>query len=190
MLYDVFLSRNKKNDLKLKFILKRFVSLISILRREFVCCYYNLRGSKMERLCVVRGCEINGKLKNFSVGNGSVVENSKITLHSKVEIGLNSVVNSGCILLTASHRTDSESWETITGAIIVGDYCWLATNSIVLPGITIGHGSVVAAGSVVTKDVPDNVIVAGNPAKIVKNRTDRSLEYSPVDLVSMCQAWR
>ncbi len=46
--------------------------------------------------------------------------------------------------------------------------CWIGANAILLPGVTIGYNAIVGAGSIVTKDVPDNVIVAGNPAKILK----------------------
>lgn len=53
--------------------------------------------------------------------------------------------------------------------VMIGDDVWIGCNSIILKGVTIGNGSIVAAGSVVTKDVPANVIVGGNPAKILKN---------------------
>ena len=52
--------------------------------------------------------------------------------------------------------------------IKVGDNCWLGANVSVMPGVTIGNGCVIAAGSVVTKDVSDNTMVAGVPAKIIK----------------------
>jgi acetyltransferase-like isoleucine patch superfamily enzyme len=52
---------------------------------------------------------------------------------------------------------------------VIGDDCVIGINAIILPGIKIGNEVVVGAGSVVTKDVPSNVIVAGNPAKIIKN---------------------
>ncbi|GGF27659.1 acyltransferase [Echinicola rosea] len=54
----------------------------------------------------------------------------------------------------------------------IEDDCWIASNTIVLAGVTIGKGSVIAAGSVVTKDVPPYSIVGGNPAKIIKSRLD------------------
>lgn len=53
------------------------------------------------------------------------------------------------------------------GKIIIGDYVYIGTNAIILPGVTIGDNSLIAAGSIVTKSVPPNVVVAGNPAKII-----------------------
>jgi acetyltransferase-like isoleucine patch superfamily enzyme len=54
--------------------------------------------------------------------------------------------------------------------VTIEDDCWIASNSIILAGVTVGKGSVIGAGSVVTKDVPAFSIVAGNPAKIIKSR--------------------
>ncbi len=55
--------------------------------------------------------------------------------------------------------------------VIIGDDVWIGANALIMPGCKIGNGVVIAAGSVITKDIPDNVIVAGVPAKIVKERT-------------------
>ena len=55
----------------------------------------------------------------------------------------------------------------IFGKIIIKDWVYIGNNSLIMPGVTIGEGSLVAAGSVVTKSVPNNVVVAGNPAKII-----------------------
>ena len=52
--------------------------------------------------------------------------------------------------------------------ITIGDNVWFGGNCVVLPGVTIGNNVVVGAGSVVTKDIPDNAVVAGNPAKIIR----------------------
>ena len=54
--------------------------------------------------------------------------------------------------------------------VVIGDDVWVGTRSIILPGVTLGKGSIVGAGSVVTKDVPAYAIVAGNPARVIKYR--------------------
>ena len=62
-----------------------------------------------------------------------------------------------------------KDWSKVENAqIIIQDNVWIGFNSIVLKGVTIGEGAVVAAGSVVTKDVPPFAVVGGNPAKIIK----------------------
>lgn len=53
--------------------------------------------------------------------------------------------------------------------VVIGNNVWIASGSIILPGISIGNGAIVGAGSIVTKNVPENTIVAGNPARIIKN---------------------
>jgi len=55
-----------------------------------------------------------------------------------------------------------------TSTVIIEDDIWIGANAVVLPGVTIGHHSVVAAGAVVTKDVPPHSLVAGVPAKVIK----------------------
>lgn len=54
--------------------------------------------------------------------------------------------------------------------VVIEDDCWIASNSTILAGVTIGKGSVVAAGSVVTKNVPPYSVVAGSPATVIKSR--------------------
>jgi virginiamycin A acetyltransferase len=92
------------------------------------------------------------------------------------------------ILLGGSHRIDTfstypfrvkffgEPVEAITkGPIVINDDAWICTNALILSGVTIGQGAVVAAGSVVTKNVPPYAVVAGNPARIVKFRFSQEI---------------
>jgi acetyltransferase-like isoleucine patch superfamily enzyme len=55
-----------------------------------------------------------------------------------------------------------------TNPVVIGDDVWIGANAVILPGVTIGRHCVVAAGAVVTKDVPDNTVVGGVPAKVLK----------------------
>ena len=61
----------------------------------------------------------------------------------------------------------------------IGNTVWIGGNCTILPGVTIGDNAVVAAGSVVTKDVPANAVVAGNPARVIKYITDESKISGP-----------
>ena len=78
-------------------------------------------------------------------------------------IGEKTIVAFDAIILAhdyASRRHDAKT--------VIGSYCFIGCGAIIMPNITVGDHSVIAAGSVVTKDVPNNCIVAGNPAKIIK----------------------
>lgn len=88
---------------------------------------------------------------------------STITIGSGVRIGPNARI------LAESHETQSGSFYHTGSPIVINDNAWIAANAIILPGVTIGPRSVVAAGAVVTKDVPPHTLVAGIPAKPVKD---------------------
>ncbi len=66
------------------------------------------------------------------------------------------------------HRVEDKSWDTSGVPIILEDRVWIGNRSIVLKGVRIGHDAVVAAGSVVTHDVPPRTVVAGVPARVVR----------------------
>ena len=80
-----------------------------------------------------------------------------------------------CLLLVLTHSDPTkpirEIWGDqiqVFGPVVIKRGAWIAVNSVILPGVTIGENSIVAAGSVVTKDVPSNVMAGGIPAKIIK----------------------
>ena len=64
----------------------------------------------------------------------------------------------------------------------IGNGVWIGSNVVVLPGVTIGDNTVIGAGSVVTKDIPANVVAVGNPCKVLRPITDRDKEYYYHDL--------
>jgi len=89
---------------------------------------------------------------------------------AKVTIGSNVFIAPGVQLYTATHPLDAELRKTLENAlpISIGNDCWIGGNSIICPGVTIGNGSVIGAGSVVTKNIPDNSLAVGNPAKVIR----------------------
>lgn len=89
----------------------------------------------------------------------------------EIRIGDNCFIAPGVHIYTATHPLNAE--ERVSGVeygkpVKIGDNVWIGGNSVINPGVTIGNNVVIASGSVVTKDVPANVVVGGNPAKIIK----------------------
>lgn len=80
-------------------------------------------------------------------------------------------ISSHVKLITGSHDIDDSDYTADFQPIKVGHHCWIGTGAIILQGVTIGDGAVVAAGAVVTKDVPPYTVVGGVPAKTIRSRT-------------------
>ena len=87
-----------------------------------------------------------------------------------VTIGSNVFFAPNVQLYTATHPLEADLRRTLENAlpITIGDDCWIGGNTVLCPGVTIGKGSVIGAGSVVTKDIPENVLAVGNPAKVIR----------------------
>lgn len=101
----------------------------------------------------------------FANYNLTILDENLVTFGDHVYIGPN------CSFFTASHPLDAELRNAnyqYAHPIHVGNNVWFGGNVTVLPGVTIGNNVTVGAGAVVTRDVPDNVVVAGNPARIIK----------------------
>jgi putative colanic acid biosynthesis acetyltransferase WcaF len=88
-----------------------------------------------------------------------------------VRIGRGAVVSRGAVLCTATHDHSDKLFPVITRPIVIEESAWVAARAFVSPGVTIGKSAVIGACSVVTRDVAQNAIVAGNPAKVIRCRT-------------------
>lgn len=101
----------------------------------------------------------------------------------KLIIGDNVDIGRETNIWTLEHDVNDDNHSTIGADTIIEDYVWISTRCTILPGVHIGKGSVVAAGSVVTKDVPPMAIVGGVPAKIIGERNNSltyTLVYNPI----------
>lgn len=131
---------------------------------------------KSNSIGVIQPClfNINPEGRLF-IGNNVGISGSTIRVSQSVTIGDNVLIGSGCLITdTDAHpldwhdRLEGRSEKTQSAPIVIGNHVFIGARSIILKGVTIGDRSIIGAGSVVSKDVPADCIVAGNPAKIVK----------------------
>lgn len=112
--------------------------------------------------------------KDVSIGNGVVLGASS---KGMITIGDRCAIAAGSRFITPTHDYNilPVSSVGINKSIIVGKDVWIGTAAIILPGITINDGAVIAAGAVVTKDVPADCVVGGVPAQIIKKLESRKI---------------
>jgi maltose O-acetyltransferase len=139
-----------------------------------------LAGFQIGRGTIFAGTPIitlaDNKYKNLLIGEECWFNIACLfDLGAQITIGNNTAVGHGVLILTRSHEIGPSEQRALTlnvKPVNIGRGVWLGTRSTILPGVTIGDGAIVAAGSVVNQDVPPNTLVAGVPARVVKNYLD------------------
>lgn len=148
---------------------------------------YNLRNLFFKKLLknrIGRNSSIHKGLEVYCAGG--IFIGNETTINKFVDldgrgglfIGNNVSISAYTKILTASHEANTEGFDYITKETRIEDYVWIGTGALLLPGVELGKGCVVAAGAVVTKSVPPYTIVGGNPARKIGDRTEK-LNYSP-----------
>jgi len=129
-----------------------------------------------ERARILGPLHITGHARwreQVTLGKGTLLTGPvHLDLGARIDIGDAVYLGHDVTLLTVSHEfggTEQRCGRAKALPIHIGDGAWLASRVTVLPGVSIGHGAVVAAGAVVTRDVPPNTLVAGVPARIVRS---------------------
>lgn len=123
------------------------------------------------------GAEIRAP-KKLRIGSGTVIGNGAILdARRGLTIGSNVNFSTGVWIWTLQHDHNDPGFAAVGGPVVIGDDAWVSCRCTILPGVRIGRGAVVAAGAVVTKDVPDFAIVGGVPAKVIGMRNPQ-IDYS------------
>ena len=104
------------------------------------------------------------------LGNSFINSDSKIRCANSITIGNDCAISHEVIILDSDFHKIITPENKTTEPIVISDHVWIGTRCIIMKGVTIGEGAIVAAGSIVTRDVPPHSLVAGNPAKVI--RTD------------------
>lgn len=121
------------------------------------------------------GCFITGHF--IEIGSNTVI-NRFTYLDGRVplKIGNNVNISHGTHIQTLTHDPQNPDFICQCNPVVIEDHVWIGARAIILPGVTIGEGAVIGAGSVVTKNVPPYTIAVGSPARVVKDR-NRDIRY-------------
>lgn len=145
------------------------------IRRFIYKKYYKVRLGK--NVVIYGRAEIRNPA-GLSIGDNTIIGHYAILdARAGLTIGKNVNFSTGVWIWTAQHDPQDPLFGPKDAPVVIKDYAWLSCRTVILPGVTIGEGAVVAAGAVVTDDVPNYTIVAGVPAKIIGKRK-KGLKYT------------
>lgn len=112
------------------------------------------------------------------IGDNCIIGNdAMLDARNGIVIGNNVSLSMGVWIWTMEHDPQDSYYGARGGQVVIEDYSWISCRVVILPGVKIGKGAVVAAGAVVTKDIPPYTIVGGVPAKVIGERT-KDLRYT------------
>lgn len=176
----------------IKFVLKKLLSFF-YARKKMIKCDIKAKISLSTLKKCGEGCRFAGDLEisdNVNIGRFTSLNGPGTRVSAKINkiiIGSFCSIASGVVMQEYYHKYDRITTYYVNknifgekteidifskGSIVIEDDVWIGSNSVILSGVTVGRGSIIGAGSVVTRDIPRYSIVAGNPAKIIKNRFD------------------
>ncbi|MBU1032084.1 acyltransferase [Patescibacteria group bacterium] len=147
------------------------------------CHYFRLFMYSLAGIRIGKGSRIHVGarfyyLPNIVIGEGTIIgDNAFLDGRDKLIIGNHVDIASGVMIYNSEHDINSEDFHAISASVEVGDYVFIGPRAIILPGVKIGKGAIIAAGAVVTKDVSQYAIVGGVPAEAIGERKIKDLHY-------------
>ncbi len=156
-----------------------FLHLISLI--PFHCIrrfFYRLSGIKIGKGSAIHMGARFYNPRNIYIGEDTIIgEGVVLDGRSKLIIGNHVDIASEVMIYNSEHDINDENFKAVIHPVIIEDYVFIGPRVIILPGVKIGKGAIVAAGSVVTKDVPPFALVGGVPAKTIGERRLKQLNY-------------
>lgn len=115
---------------------------------------------------------------NVEIGEGTIVgQNAFLDGRDQLKIGKYVDIASEVMIYNSKHDINAEDFQAVSYSVKIGDYAFIGPRAIIMPGVKIGYGAIVAAGAVVTHDVDDFVIAGGVPARVIGERKLKNLHY-------------
>ena len=153
--------------------------IVGYIPSHFVrCIFYRLAGVKIGRRSTIHMGARFFLPKNITIGEGTIVgDHVFLDGRAKIKIGKHTDIASQVMIYNSEHDLSDPAFKAIEEQVTIGDYCFIGPRAIIMPGINIGDGAIVAGGAIVTKDVPAGVIVGGVPAKIIGERPLKEYQY-------------
>jgi maltose O-acetyltransferase len=143
----------------------------------------NLKGARIgSDVYLAPQFKILGDPRNVSIGSGSSVGAATLHAHAPITIGENVVINDHVEIIAGSHDIETPDFRLSAEPVTIGDWAWIATRAVILPGCNIGQRSVVGAAAVVTRSVAPGSVNVGNPAREVAQRRRTDFVYKPFTL--------
>ncbi len=116
--------------------------------------------------------------RGVRIGEGTLVgDHVVLDGRAPLQIGNHVDIASEVMIYNGEHNIQAEDFRPVEAPVTIGDYVFIGPRAIVLPGVKVGRGAVVAAGAVVTKDVPEQAMVGGVPAKVIGERSLTDFHY-------------
>ena len=144
-------------------------------------CYYQTLFSLCDKstlavsgdFTLMTGCKVvvdeGAKLE---LGGGYINHNASIACFKSIKIGHNVAIADNVVIRDSDNHTIVGSQHPNTLPIVIGNNVWIGMNSIILKGVTIGDGAIIAAGSIVNKDIPPRALAGGAPARVIRENVE------------------
>lgn len=169
----------------IKYFIGRMIYYLIAVHMPLSYSKINFGSKKLRAFCgklILRQCGENVNIekgasfgKNVSLGDHSGIGVNAM-ISNDVTIGKNVMMGPECMIFTSNHRFEDtdvpmcQQGFSKPRPVVIEDDVWIGARVTILPGVKIGEGSVIGAGSVVTKEVPPYTVVGGNPARVLKRR--------------------
>ena len=162
--------------LDFKLLLLTLVSYVPFHTFRLIC--YRLAGVKIGKGSAIHMWARFYQPKSVSIGEDTIIgDHCFLDGRAPLKIGSHVAIASQVLIYNSQHNIDADDFRAIEKPVAISDYVFVGARAIILPGVKVGKGAVVASGAVVTKDVPSMTVVGGVPAKEIRKRKLTKLCY-------------